>query len=440
MEYQIIAQSYDELVYDVTVTFDEYFYTRIIFFFLLKTKRKIVNDPVYGFITIRHHFILELIDHPWFQRLRRIAQLGLSHLVYPGALHNRFQHAIGAMHLMQNAIDELKLKGHEISQDEELGLLAAVLLHDIGHGPFSHALEYSIAHEMHHEHISSLMMQQLNIEYQGRLTTAIAIFNNHYHKKFLHQLVSSQLDMDRLDYLARDSFFSGVVEGQVGSERIIKMLDVYDDQLVIEEKGIYSIEKFIVARRFMYWQVYLHKTVLSAEFMLVNALRRAKELAIRGEKLFCSPALEYFLYHAVTAKDFMNSTDALDKYAELDDFDITGALKVWQYHTDKVLSLLAKKIVRRELFKIELQKTPISPDVVEGHISRMADMLKLSREEASYFVISTSVDNRAYNSQNDTIKILMKDGSVRDAAEVSDHLNIAALSQTVEKYFVSYIR
>ncbi len=405
----------------------------------LKTKRKIINDPVYGFITIRHPFILDLIDHPWFQRLRRIAQLGLSHLVYPGALHNRFQHAIGAMHLMQNAIDELRLKGQEITSEEEISLLSAVLLHDIGHGPFSHALEFSIANEMHHEVISSLMMEKLNQEFNGKLTMAIAIFNNLYHKKFLHQLVSSQLDMDRLDYLARDSFFSGVVEGQVGSERILKMLDVFDDQLVIEEKGIYSIEKFIVARRFMYWQVYLHKTVLSAEYMLVNALRRAKDLALKGEKMFCSPALEYFLYHKITASDFEKSDEPLERYAELDDVDISGALKVWQYHDDKVLSTLSKAIVRRELFKIELRKEPFTQEVVDEHIKRIAAQRDLSFEEASYFVISHSVDNRAYNSKTDSIKVLMKDGSVKDAATVSDHLNIAALSQTVEKYFVAYL-
>jgi len=404
----------------------------------LITKRKIINDPVYGFITIRHAFILELIDHEWFQRLRRIAQLGLSHLVYPGAVHNRFQHAIGALHLMQNAIDEIRLKGHAISVEEEIGLLGAVLLHDVGHGPFSHALEFSIVNEVHHEDISSLMMHRLNTEFNGKLTVAIDIFNDVYPKKFLHKLVSSQLDMDRLDYLARDSFFSGVVEGQVGSERILKMLDVVDDQLVVEEKGIYSIEKFIVARRFMYWQVYLHKTVLSAEFMLVNVLRRARELALSGTKLFCSPALEYFLYRVISRNDFTNDADALTRYAQLDDFDITGALKVWQDHDDKVLSMLSEKIVQRDLFKIELQKEKFDIAYVNEHIARIAKLFSISEHDASYFVISTSVDNRAYDQDTDTIKILMKDGKVRDAAEVSDHLNIAALSKPVEKFFVAY--
>jgi HD superfamily phosphohydrolase len=409
-------------------------------FISLKARRKIINDPVYGFITIRHPFILELIDHPWFQRLRRIAQLGLSHMVYPGALHNRFQHAIGAMHLMQNAIDELRLKGNEIDDEEEVALLCAILLHDIGHGPFSHALEYTIASEVHHEKISSLIMAQLNEHFKGRLTMAIAIFNNQYHKRFLHQLVSSQLDMDRLDYLARDSFFSGVVEGQVGSERILKMLDVVDDQLVVEEKGIYSIEKFIVARRFMYWQVYLHKTVLSAEFMLVNALRRAQELARSGVELHCSPALRHFLYHKVTLSDLEGDSAALGYYAALDDFDIAAALKVWQQHEDRVLSMLASHLVNRRLVKIEIQREPFTPNRVNSEIDRVAAKYGFSKEEAAYFVIHSSVDNRAYNSQYDVIRILMKDGSVRDAAEVSDHLNIAALSSVVEKHFVAYLR
>ena len=403
-------------------------------------KRKIINDPVYGFISIRHAFILELIDHPWFQRLRRIAQLGLSHLVYPGALHNRFQHAIGAMHLMQNAIDELRLKGNEITDEEEVSLLCAILLHDIGHGPFSHALEYTIASEVHHERISSLMMNRLNEHFNGRLTMAIAIFNNEYPKKFLHQLVSSQLDMDRLDYLARDSFFSGVVEGQVGSERILKMLDVVDDQLVAEEKGIYSIEKFIVARRFMYWQVYLHKTVLSAEFMLVNALRRAQVLARSGVSLHCSPALHYFLYNQVKQEELISKPEALQHYASLDDFDIAAALKVWQHHDDRVLSMIATQMVNRSLFKIEIQRAPFEHSRVSHEVERISAKYGFTKEEASYFVIQSSVDNRAYNSQYDVIRILMKDGSVRDAAEVSDHLNIAALSSVVEKHFVAYLR
>jgi hypothetical protein len=361
-------------------------------------------------------------------------------LVYPGALHNRFQHAIGAMHLMQNAVDELRLKGNEITDEEEVSLLCAILLHDIGHGPFSHALEYTIASEVHHERISSLMMNRLNEHFNGKLVMAIAIFNNEYPKKFLHQLVSSQLDMDRLDYLARDSFFSGVVEGQVGSERILKMLDVVDDQLVVEEKGIYSIEKFIVARRFMYWQVYLHKTVLSAEFMLVNALRRAQVLARSGATLHCSPALHYFLYNQVKQEELMAKPEAMQHYASLDDFDIAAALKVWQHHEDRVLSMIATHMVNRSLFKIEIQREPFDIVRINQEIERISAKYAFSKEEAAYFVIQSSVDNRAYNSQHDVIRILMKDGSVRDAAEVSDHLNIAALSSVVEKHFIAYLR
>lgn len=406
----------------------------------MPTRRKILNDPVYGFITFRHPLVLELIDHPYFQRLRRIAQLGLSHLVYPGALHNRFQHAIGAMHLMQNVVDELRLKDHKITEDEEVGLLLAVLLHDIGHGPFSHALEHSIADGVHHEEVSALVMQRLNEEFGGKLDLAIRIFNNQYPKKFLHQLVSSQLDMDRLDYLARDSFFSGVVEGQVGSERILKMLDVVDDHLVVEEKGIYSVEKFIVARRFMYWQVYLHKTVLSAEYMLVNALRRAKELAGRGEDLWCSPALRYFLYNQVTSAHFKQHPEALHHFTRLDDFDIAAALKVWQDHPDKVLSELSSRIVNRELFKIEVQRTPVSDDAMQEKLNEISARMNLTAEEARYFVIRERVDNIAYNSTNDIIRIRMKDGRVISASEASDHLSLERLSEKVEKWFLAYPR
>ena len=405
---------------------------------MVKARRKIINDPVYGFISIRHPFILELIDHPWFQRLRRIAQLGLSHLVYPGALHNRFQHAIGAMHLMQNAVDELRLKGHEITDEEEIGLLCAILLHDIGHGPFSHALEYSLAEQVHHEDISSMMIDQLNQEYGGALDVARAIFDDRYPKRFLHQLVSSQLDMDRLDYLARDSFFTGVVEGQVGSERILKMLDVVNDELVVEEKGIYSIEKFIVARRFMYWQVYLHKTVLSGEFMLVNALRRAKQLAREGRELFCTPSLRFFLYNNITREDLNSRPEVLEHYAMLDDFDIATSLKVWQTSEDAVLSELSRRLIVRDLFKIEIQRDPIDAAMKQAHIQRIAEKMHLTLEEASFMVLSEKVDNRAYNRQKDFIRILMKDGSVRDAADVSDHLNLAALSSVVEKHFLAY--
>ena len=401
-------------------------------------KRKILNDPVYGFISIRHAFILELIDHPWFQRLRRIAQLGLSHLVYPGALHNRFQHAIGAMHLMQNAVDELRLKGNVITDEEEVSLLCAILLHDIGHGPFSHALEYTIASEVHHERISSLMMNRLNEHFNGKLTMAIAIFNNEYPKKFLHQLVSSQLDMDRLDYLARDSFFSGVVEGQVGSERILKMLDVVDDQLVVEEKGIYSIEKFIVARRFMYWQVYLHKTVVAAEHMLIHALRRAKHLSKQGVELFASPALAYFLTNDVTKEVFKTDPSVLDRFAQLDDYDILGALKVWQSHPDKVLSLLATRLVNRQLFKIEISREPFSPDRIQLEKEFIRKQFDLDGDEVDFFVYSDILTNNAYNQNKQNINMLMKNGEIIDLTKASDNLNISALANPVEKYFLCY--
>ncbi len=403
-------------------------------------KRKIVNDPVYGFVTFRHDLLLDLVDHPYFQRLRRIAQLGLSYLVYPGAVHNRFQHAIGAMHLMQSAIEEIRYKGHAISPEEEFGCLCAILFHDIGHGPFSHALEHSIVHEVKHEEISSLLMHSLNREYGGKFDLAIQIFNDQYHKRFLHQLVSSQLDMDRLDYLARDSFFSGVVEGQVGSERILKMLDVVNDELVMEEKGIYSIEKFIVARRFMYWQVYLHKTVLSAEFMLVNVLKRAKALAEKGVTLFASPSLHFFLYNKITRVDFDENSEALDHFIRLDDFDIMGAIKVWCHHEDFVLSELSKGLVNRNLFKIEMSRTPFSDEYFNQKVKEIALECGLSREEANYFVIRDRVFNRAYNVASDVIKVKLKDGSVVDAASASDHLNLKALSNSVEKYFIAYRR
>jgi uncharacterized protein len=401
-------------------------------------KKKILNDPVYGFISLRYDIIHDLIDHPWFQRLRRISQLGLSHLVYPGASHNRFHHAIGAMHLMQSAVDEIRLKGHEITEDEALGVLIAILLHDIGHGPFSHALEHSLVSDISHEDISVYMMNRLNEQFDGQLDTAIEIFNDHYPKKFLHQLVSSQLDMDRLDYLRRDSFYSGVTEGQVGSERIIKMLNVHNDQLVVEEKGIYSIEKFIVARRLMYWQVYLHKTVLSAEFMLVNILKRAKDLARNKVELFASPALDLFLKRDFRKSDFLAESELLEQFACLDDYDILGAIKVWQNHEDRILSLLCSKLISRQLFKIELTKKPVPHKYQREILERNMTLLGLNKEEAAYFVIVHKIDNHAYSSAAEAINIMFKDGTVRDVASASDHLNLLALSKPVEKHFICY--
>jgi HD superfamily phosphohydrolase len=401
-------------------------------------KRKILNDPVYGFITIRHKMVFDVMDHPWFQRLRRISQLGLSHLVYPGATHNRFHHAIGAMHLMTSALDELRLKGHAISDDEHLGACLAILLHDIGHGPFSHALEHTVVKGVSHEDLSLLIMERLNVEFNGELNTAIAIFNNTYPKRFLHQLVSSQLDMDRLDYLQRDSFYSGVTEGKVGSSRIIKMLDVVDDQLVVEEKGIYSIEKFIVARRLMYWQVYLHKTVLSAEFMLVNILKRAKKLRAENCQIFASPALDRFLFQDFTKTDFANDPSVLATFCNLDDFDILGAIKVWQNHADPVLSDLCQRLVQRNLFKIELRKELFSAHEIQSKIDAVGDSFGLTPDDASYYVIHQSIENRAYRSDDSSIKIAFKDGRLVDVAAASDHLNLEALSETVEKHFIAF--
>ncbi len=401
-------------------------------------RRKIVNDPVHGFIALRGDLTLQLIDHPWFQRLRRISQLGLSHLVYPGATHNRFHHAIGAMHLMQGAIEELRLKGHSIDDSDREGAALAILLHDIGHGPFSHALEHSLVKGVHHETLSLLIMEQLNTEFKGALSTAIEIFTGGHERKFLHQLVSSQLDMDRMDYLRRDSFYSGVTEGKVGSSRIIKMLDIADDQLVVEEKGIYSIEKFIVARRLMYWQVYLHKTVLAAEHMLVAILRRARELVEQGTALFGSPALQLFLSERFTETDFSDNPQLLSQFCKLDDYDILGAIKVWQEADDVLLADLCKRLVSRRLFKIDLRKTPIEPAEIEHLRLKATKIFGLSPNEASYYVIADTIDNRAYNKAAHSIFVKFKDGSIVDAATASDHLNLSALSQTVEKHFMCF--
>lgn len=402
-----------------------------------QNKYKILNDPVYGFITLRHSILLDIIDHPYFQRLRRISQLGLSHLVYPGALHNRYHHAIGAMYLMQHAIDQIRQKGHDITHEESRAVCMAILLHDVGHGPFSHALEHSIVNGISHEDISVFIMNRLNDQFNGLLDMSIEIFNDHYPKPFLHQLVSSQLDMDRLDYLKRDSFYTGVTEGQVGSERLIKMLNVDNGDLVIEEKGIYSVEKFIVARRLMYWQVYLHKTVLAAEFMLVNALKRAKELVHAGEQIFASPALNFFLKNEVQKEDFMADPEVLDKFCSLDDFDIYGALKVWATNDDPVLSKLSSGLVDRKLFRIVLRNEPFTDETYQRCVETVAKHHNMSTDDARYFVIRESIDNKAYN-QAAGIPIKFKDGRVMDAADASDHLNLTTLSKAVEKHFICF--
>jgi uncharacterized protein len=404
----------------------------------LPNKRKILNDPVYGFITIPFEIVADLINHPWFQRLRRIKQLGLSHLVYPGALHTRFHHALGAMHLMGQALETIKSKGHEITRDEEIGATIAILLHDIGHAPFSHTLENTIVEGVHHEALSLLFMQHLNKEFSRQLDTAIAIFTNKYPKKFLSQLVSGQLDMDRLDYLRRDSFYSGVSEGVVSSQRIIKMLNIADGNLVVEEKGIYSIEKFIVARRLMYWQVYLHKTVISAEFMLIKIMQRAKELAALGHELFCSPDLRNFLYNRYSKADFENNPAVIESFAKLDDYDILGAVKVWSAHSDRVLSILCRNLINRKLFKIELKKTAFEANYSAEIRTSIQEQYHLNPKELPYFFVEDEISNMAYAADQLSINILMKNGQICDIAEASDTLNISALSSTVKKYFICY--
>jgi HD superfamily phosphohydrolase len=401
-------------------------------------KRKIINDPIYGFVTLPDDFIYELINHPYFQRLRRIKQLGLTNLVYPGALHTRFHHAIGAMHLMTEAINVLKSKQVKITDKETQAVNIAILLHDIGHGPFSHALEHAIVQGVSHEDISELLMEQLNKQYKGKLALAINIFNNKYKKKFLHQLVSSQLDMDRLDYLRRDSFFTGVSEGVISSDRIIKMLNVKNDELVIEEKGIYSIEKFIIARRLMYWQVYLHKTVVSAENMLVGILVRAKELAAKGVDLFATPALSVFLKDNFSKKDFISKPGLLDNFALLDDYDIFTSVKVWAQHEDKILSTLCTNLVNRKLFRIELKREKAELSSKKELIAKCMKHYKISEKEASFFVVSGEVENSAYKPDNLKINISMNNGKIIDIAEAGDQLNVEVLSKTVKKYFICY--
>lgn len=401
-------------------------------------KLKIFNDPIYGFVSLPYEIIYDLIDHPYFQRLRRIKQLGLTNLVYPGALHTRFHHALGAMHLMGQAIDVIRSKGHKITEEEAKGVTIAILMHDIGHGPFSHALEHSIVNNITHEDISELFMKRLNDEFKGELTLAIKIFQNKYSKKFLHQLVSSQLDMDRLDYLKRDSFYAGVAEGVISSDRIIKMLNVINDQLAIEAKGIYSIEKFIIARRLMYWQVYLHKTVLSAENLLVTILKRAKELAEKKTDVFSTPALRTFLYNKYNKNDFDNKPELLDIFAQLDDHDIMASVKVWTSHKDIVLSTLCRQMVDRKLFKVELQNQSFKEEKINSIKKAIKKQFKLNDKEVNYFVFTGNVTNDAYRADKIRINILFKDGKLADIADASDQLSIDVLAKTVKKYYLCY--
>ncbi len=401
-------------------------------------KLKIFNDPVYGFINVPNEAVFDLIENPFFQRLRHIKQLGLTHLVYPGALHTRLHHAMGAMYLTTQALEILRFKGHEISEEEALGVTQAILLHDIGHGPFSHALENALVHQMNHEDLSEMFMYRLKDQNHEGMDTAISIFKNNYPKKFLHQLVAGQLDMDRLDYLNRDSFFTGVSEGVISWDRIIKMLNIVKDQLVIDEKGIYSIEKFIIARRLMYWQGYLHKTVIAAETLLTSILKRAKVLALAGEDLFSTPPLKRLLRKKYYKADFEKDPTLLEDFSLLDDYDVYASIKVWAEHKDQVLIRLCKNLTNRTLFRIEMQRTPFPEEYIENirvHTSRLFD---ISHAETDYFVIHGSTRNNAYDPAVGSIRILSRTGDLTDIASASDQLNISVLSHTVEKYFLCY--
>jgi HD superfamily phosphohydrolase len=399
-------------------------------------KLKIFNDPIYGFISIPKPFIYDLVQHPYFQRLRRISQMGMSYLVYPGAHHTRFHHALGCMHIMQKAIEVLRFKGTLISEEEEDALYIAILLHDIGHGPFSHAMEHSIVEEVNHESISLLFMNRLNTEFEGKLSLAIQIFKGEYHRKFMLQLISSQLDMDRMDYLKRDSFYSGVAEGNINSDRLIQMMTVVNDVLVIEEKGIYSVEKFLMARRLMYWQAYLHKTSLVAELILTKVLKRAKELTQKGIVLPCSEPLLFFMKNKIELSTFNDET--LNKFSQLDDFDIVSALKSWLNHEDVILSTLSKMIINRDLLKIKFSSTPFSKMDLANYSTTISKSNGLTAQEANYFVFKGKIKNQAYNKKAEPILILKKDLTVLDVIEASDQLNLKALSKTVTKYYICF--
>lgn len=401
---------------------------------------KIINDPIFGFIKIPHGLLLDIVEHPLMQRLTRIKQLGLTSMVYPAAQHTRFQHSLGAFHLMSEAIMSLTQKGVFIFDSEAEAVEAAILLHDIGHGPFSHVLEHTLISGIEHEQISLLMMEHINKEMKGELNLALKIFKDEYPKKFLHQLISSQLDMDRLDYLRRDSFFTGVTEGNIGCARIIKMLDVKDDSLVVNSKGLYSIENYLMSRRLMYWQVYLHKTTVSSEKVLVNALLRAKFLAKDGKNVYATPSLKYFLYNDIDAATFINDPEAQHNYALLDDNDIWSSLKVWTESDDKVLAILATNILNRNLFKAEITDAQASPERMEDIRRRIADKFSLSMEEAGYLMSHGTIQKDMYDIDDDHITILFKDNTVKDISEASEVLNIALLSKKIRKYYLCYQR
>jgi len=405
---------------------------------LTTNKHKILNDPIYGFTSIPNELIFDILEHPYYQRLRRITQLGLTYLVYPGAYHTRFHHALGAMHLMQKAVKTLQSKGHEITPAEETAVLAAILLHDIGHGPFSHALEHSIVNGVNHEDISLMIMDRLNEQFDGKLSLAIQIFKNQHPKLFLHQLISSQLDVDRLDYLKRDSFYTGVSEGVINSDRLISMFNVRNGELVIDAKAIYSVEKFIIARRLMYWQVYLHKAVLSAEFTLVEILKRAKYLVQNGTELFSTLALNEFLKKNHSLEDFSTNSGLLDTFCLLDDFDIMTSVKEWVHHKDKVLSLLCTKIIERKLLKIELQDQPFELDYILEIQKKTEAKFNINPNESKHLVFTDKIDNKAYNPKKDKINLLYKNETIVDIADAADQLNISVLAKTVTKYFLCY--
>ncbi|HEX2394451.1 MAG TPA: HD domain-containing protein [Bacteroidales bacterium] len=402
-------------------------------------KRKIINDPVHGFIILPTDFIFDLLEHPYIQRLRRIKQLGLTSFVYPGATHTRFQHALGAVHLMIQAIENIRQKGTDITDDEAEAAVAAILLHDIGHGPFSHALEQSIISGLTHEDLSVMLMNNLNTEFSGKLDLALAVFNNSYPKKFLHQLVSGQLDMDRMDYLMRDSFYAGVAEGTIGTERIIKMLNVSDDQLVVESKGIYSIEKFLIARRLMYWQVYFHKTVIAAENLLLQVLRRAKAIAASGTGLYATSSLSYFLKNIIRKEDIENySSQILENFIRLDDDDIMVSAKTWTEHEDQLLSLLSRNLIRRTLPRVRISDDPFNEMRMKDLKNSASLKYGLREDETDYLVFSGLITNKAYSDQTDTIKIMYNTGEIKDLSEASDIFHLQNLMETKKKYFLCF--
>ena len=401
---------------------------------------KIINDPVFGFIKIPRGILYGIVEHPLFQRLNRINQLGLASVVYPGARHTRFQHSLGAFHLMSEAIQNLQQKGQFIFDSEAEAVQAAILMHDIGHGPFSHVLENTLIHGISHEEISLMMMEEINRSMNGQLNLAISIFKGEYPKNFLHQLISSQLDMDRLDYLRRDSFYTGVTEGNIGSARIIKMLNVIDDSLVVEQKGIYSLENYLTTRRLMYWQVYLHRTCVAYEKVLVNMLKRAKELIRKGQQVFASPALLYFLENDIDAEWFATHPEALQNYSELDDSDIWSAMKAWKHHPDKILSTLATDMLDRRIFKVEVLEEMPSNERIEELKRTIAQKMDIDYEDAHYMMSLNTIQKDMYNVDDDKIQILYKNGEIRDISEASELLNVQLLSKKIRKYYLCYQR